>query len=307
MRRKIVWGLLIVIFLGGLVYLFFNSSKTVMTSTAGKITEKEYYDDVKKSAAGQQEFANMVINKVLNKEYGKDVSKSDSDKAFDTQKAQYGSQFKEVLAQNNMTEEQFKESIRNKMIMTYAVKANYKISQKQLDEAYSNYQPETTISLITAKNQDDAQAAIDDINAGDSWASVYKKYSSENKNASATGQLPAFDSTNTSVDSEIRKAAFNMSGVGAISDSPVKGTSGNYHVIKIDKVSDKPAQSKVEKKLKDKIATDFLNDSKNQTEIQKIIGSILRKDDVSVKDTDLKNALSGYMTSGVTANSSSSK
>ena len=63
--RKFIWGLIIVIFGGGLIYLGFNSSKTLMTSDSGKITEKEFVADLKQSPAGQQEFANLVINKVV--------------------------------------------------------------------------------------------------------------------------------------------------------------------------------------------------------------------------------------------------
>ncbi|MGO3317091.1 MAG: peptidylprolyl isomerase, partial [Leuconostoc mesenteroides] len=37
--RKFIWGLLVVVFVGGLVFLGFNSSKTLMTSKVGKITE----------------------------------------------------------------------------------------------------------------------------------------------------------------------------------------------------------------------------------------------------------------------------
>ncbi|WEV55040.1 peptidyl-prolyl cis-trans isomerase [Leuconostocaceae bacterium ESL0723] len=302
--RKFAWPALILVFVAGLVYLYFNSSKTLMSSNAGKITEKEYYDDVKKSSAGQQEFANMAINKVLNAKYGNQVSKADSDKAFETQKAQYGSQFNEVLAQNNMTADEFKTQLRNKMVMSAAIKDNYKITQKQVDDAYADYQPDTTISLITAKDSDSAQSAIDDLGAGSSWSSVYKKYNTgTDKDSGKDGQLPAFDSTSTSVDSQVQKAAAQMS-VGATSDSPVQGANGKYYVIKLDKVASKPSESKVESRLKDKIASDFMNNSKNSDAIQKIIGGILRKADISIKDNDLKNALSGYLTSGVSSSSS---
>lgn len=87
--RKFIWGLLVVVFVGGLVFLGFNSSKTLMTSKVGKITEKQFYEDIKTSSAGQQEFANMVINKVLGAEYGDQVSDTDVQNAYDAQKAQY--------------------------------------------------------------------------------------------------------------------------------------------------------------------------------------------------------------------------
>ena len=83
-----------------------------MTSDSGKITEKEFVADLKQSPAGQQEFANLVINKVLAKQYGGNVSKSDVQNAFDTQKAQYGDSFQSVLSSNNTNESQFKNNIK---------------------------------------------------------------------------------------------------------------------------------------------------------------------------------------------------
>ncbi|CAK1227460.1 peptidylprolyl isomerase [Fructobacillus cardui] len=299
MHRKVIWGFIVIVFVAGVAYLGLSTSKTLATTDAGKITQEEYYDKVKSSSAGKQVFAQMVIDKVLEKHYGSQVSKSDVTNAYTTAKAQYGDSFATMLTQSGLTDTQYKESLREKLVMNAAVKANYKISKDKLNDAYNNYVPETTISLITAKDQDTAQQAIDALNNGTSWDDVYKQYSSKNTQVNKSGQLPAFDSTNTTVDSEIRKAAFNQD-AGSYSSSPVKPSSGsNYYVVRTDKMASKPAESKVEQKLKDRLTSDFLSDSNNATEIQKIVGKILRKDDVSIKDSDLKNSLSGYLTAGV--------
>ncbi|HCU41972.1 MULTISPECIES: peptidylprolyl isomerase [Leuconostoc] len=304
--RKFIWGLLVVIFVGGLIFLGFNSSKTLVTTNVGKITQKEFYNDFKKSSAGQQEFANMVINKVLAANYGKKVSKSDVQTAYDTQKAQYGSSFKTVLASNNLTQDQFKTNVKNNLIMNAAIKANYKVTQKQLKKAYASYHQNTTISMITAKDESSAKEAIAALKKGDKWATVYKKYSTDTTYASSNGQLPAFDSTSSTVDSSVQTAAFKLSKVGDYSTEPVTGSSSGYYVIQLDKTTTKPAMSKVRSKLSNKIVSDFISDSSNTTEIQAIIGKILRKNDVNVKDTDLKNALSSYLTAGISSSSSSS-
>lgn len=299
MHRKIIWGFIALVFFGGIAYLGFATTKTLATTDAGKITQEEYIDKVKSSSAGKQVFAQMVIDKVLEKQYGKQVSKADVDNAFTTSKAQYGDSFATMLSQSGMNEQQYRESLREKLVMNAAVKANYTVSKDKLNDAYNNYVPDTTISLITAKDQDTAQQAIDALNNGTSWDDVYKQYSSKNSQATKSGQLPAFDSTNTTVDSEIRKAAFNQD-AGSYSSSPVKASSGsNYYVVRTDKMIDKPAESKVEQKLKDKLTNDFINDSNNTSDIQKIIGKILRKADVNIKDSDLKTALSAYLTAGV--------
>ncbi|ADG41392.1 MULTISPECIES: peptidyl-prolyl cis-trans isomerase [Leuconostoc] len=299
--RKFIWGLLVVIFIGGLVFLGLNSSKTLMTSDSGKITENEFMADIKKSSAGQQEFANMVINKVLAKQYGGNVSKSDVQDAFDTQKAQYGDSFKQALASNNTTEDQLKINIKNNLIMTAAVKANYKITDKQLNDAYKNYHQNTTISLITAKNEDAAKKAIDDLKSGDNWKTVYAKYTADKTYAKQDGQLPAFDSTSTAVDTAIQEAAFKLNKSGDYTNTPVTGSNGGYYVVTLNKKTNKPSLNSVRNKLSDQIVSSFLNDQKNTSKIQAIVGKILRKENVNVKDSQLKNTLNTYMTAGISS------
>ena len=301
--RKFIWGLLVVVFAGGLVYLGLNSSKTLMTSDSGKITEKAFLADVKKSQAGQQEFANMVITTVLEKQYGGNVSKSDVQNAFDTQKAQYGDSFKSVLASNNTTEDQFKTNIKNNLIMTAAVKANYKVSDSQIKQAYKDYHQNTTVSMITAKDEDSANKAIADLKSGDSWATVYKKYTTDQTYAKQDGQIPAFDSTSTSVDSAVQDAAFKLEKTGDYTTSPVKGANGGFYVVQLDKTTNKPSLNSVRNKLTDKIVTSFLNDQNNNSKVQAIIGKILRQQNVDVKDAQLKNALNSYLTAGLSSKS----
>ncbi|MBS9337409.1 peptidyl-prolyl cis-trans isomerase [Fructobacillus parabroussonetiae] len=299
MHRKLIWGIIAIVFVSGLTYLAVNGSKTLATTDNGKITQADFYDEVKQSSAGRTVFAQMVVNKVLDKKYGKQVTDSAVDTQYKTLKAQYGDEkFKEYLSQNGMSVKQYKQSLRDKQVMQAAVKANYTITSDQLSQAYENYVPDTTISLITAKSEDDAQAAIDELDSGSSWDDVYNQYSQSNSSVSGTGQMAPFDSTNSSVDSEIRKAAFNQDD-GAYSSTPVKGSNGTYYVVRTDKMADKPAQSKIEQKLKDKITNDFISDSNNQDKMKKIIGKLLNKANVNVKDSDLKTALSGYYTAGV--------
>lgn len=297
--RKFIWGLLTVIFIGGIVFLSLNSSKTLMTSNSGKITEKQFLNDIKKSPAGQQEFANMTINKVLANKYGSSATKSDVQSAFDTQKAQYGDSFKQVLASNNTTEDQLKVNIKNNLLMTAAVKDNYKVTDSQINQAYKNYHQDTTVSMITAKDENAAKQAIDALRSGDDWNTVYKKYTTEKTYTKQNGQLPAFDSTSTDVDQAVKAAAFKLNKTGDYSTSPITGSNGGFYVIQLNKITKKPSLNSLRNKLSDQIVTTFLNDQKNTAKIQAIIGKILRKENVNVKDTDLKNALNAYMTAGV--------
>lgn len=51
-----------------------SGNKTVVSYKGGKITQEQYYDDMKKSQAGQSALANMIINRALEEQYGSKVS-----------------------------------------------------------------------------------------------------------------------------------------------------------------------------------------------------------------------------------------
>lgn len=49
-------------------------SKTVATTSGGKVTESEYYSSLKKTSSGKQVLQEMILNKILDKEYGDKVT-----------------------------------------------------------------------------------------------------------------------------------------------------------------------------------------------------------------------------------------
>ena len=79
-------------------------SKTVATTSGGKVTESEYYSSLKKTSSGKQVLQEMILNKILDKEYGDKVTDKKVDAEYNKYKKQYGSSFSTVLAQNNLYE-----------------------------------------------------------------------------------------------------------------------------------------------------------------------------------------------------------
>ena len=51
-----------------------GTKATVASYKGGKITQEQYYDEMKKSQAGKSTLANMIINRALEQQYGKYVS-----------------------------------------------------------------------------------------------------------------------------------------------------------------------------------------------------------------------------------------
>lgn len=279
-----------------------SSSKTVATTSGGKITESQYYDSMKDTTSGKQVLQQMILNKILEGKYGDKVTDKDVNKEYNKYKKQYGSSFSAVLSQNGMTASAFKKSIRSNLLLRQAVIANTKITNSDLKKQWKSYQPNITVAQILVSKKEDAESIIEDLKKDGSWSN-FKKLAKEKSIDESTkndgGKLPSFNNTDTSLDSSFKKAAFALK-QGQFTEEPVQ-TSYGYHVIYSVKNPGKGKMSDHTQELKDQIIDSKLNDS---AALQKIISKEFKEGNVSIKDNDLKDVLSDYVS---TSSSSSSK
>ncbi|KRN94630.1 peptidylprolyl isomerase PrsA [Pediococcus stilesii] len=272
-------------------------NKTVATTSGGKITQDEYYSSLKDTSSGKQVLQEMIVNKVLEKQYGDKVSKKTVTKQYNSYKDQYGSSFKSVLSSNGMTASSLRTQIRSNLLLKEAVKDLDKISNADLKKEWENYQPKVTVAQILVSKKDTADKVIDELKDGKDFSDLAKKYSTDSSSKNNGGKIAAFDDTNTTLDSDFKKAAFKLD-EGKYTTTPVK-TEYGYQVIKMLK---KPAKGKMSdhtKDLKERIWTDDMSSS---TKLRSVITKVLKKGNVTIKDNDLKNVLDDYLGS-----SSSSK
>ncbi|MDF7683063.1 peptidylprolyl isomerase [Lactobacillus sp. ESL0679] len=267
-----------------------NGGKTVASYKGGKITQNDYYNEMKKSQAGQSALANMIINHVLDQQYGSKVSKSQVNKQFDNYKKQYGSQFSAVLQQQGMTESSFKDNLKTTLLSEAALKDIKKISKSQEDKAWKSYQPKVTVQHILVAKKSTAEDIISQLKAGKSFKALAKKYSTDTGTKSKAGKLPAFDSTDTSLDAGFKKAAFQLK-TGEITKTPVKSQYG-YHIIKMINHPAKGSFASHKKEIDNQI---YQSMSQDQETMRDVIATVLKKADVSIKDNDLKNVLASYV------------
>ncbi|WP_155286545.1 peptidylprolyl isomerase [Lacticaseibacillus zhaodongensis] len=276
------------------------SNSTVASMKGAKITKDEYYDQMKKSSAGQQVLSSMIVAKALDQQYGKKVSKSKVTKQFNAMKAQYGSSFASTLAQNGYTESSFKDQIRTSLLSEVALKDLKKVSQSDLKKQYKSYQPKVKVQHILVKTKAQAQKIIDEFaklpknqQTTAEFGKLAKANSTDTGTKNSKGQLPAFDNTDTQLDATFKKAAFKLSKSGDYTTTPVK-TQYGYHVIRM---IDNPGKGKIsdpatKKALTKQIYTTWESDS---TVMNSITGKVLKKANVQIKDSDLKNVLSTYL------------
>lgn len=269
-----------------------SNSKTVVSYKGGKITQEQYYDEMKKSQAGQSTLANMIINRALEEQYGNKVSQKQVDKQYNNYKKQYGSQFSAILQQNGMTPSTFKQNLKTNLLSEAALKSVKKITKKQEQEAWKSYQPKVTVQHILVAKKSTANDIIKQLKDGKSFKSLAKKYSLDTATKNNAGKLPAFDSTDTTLDSSFKTAAFKLKN-GEVTDTPVKSQSG-YHVIKMISHPAKGKFADHKKAIDNEIYASMAQD---QETMRDVIATVLKKADVSIKDSDLKNVLSSYVSS----------
>lgn len=267
-----------------------NGGKTVASYKGGKITQQEYYDDMKKSQAGKTALANMIINRVLEQQYGNKVSKKQVDKQYNNYKKQYGSQFDAVLQQNGMTAASFKQNLKTNLLSEAALKDIKKISKSQEEKAWKAYQPKVTVQHILVSKKSKAEEITKELKNGKSFKSLVKKYSLDTGTKNNEGKLPAFDSTDTSLDPAFKNAAFKLK-TGETTKSPVKSQSG-YHVIRMIKHPAKGSFASHKKEIDDQI---YQSMSQDQQTMHDVLAKVIKKAGVNIKDNDLKDVLAAYV------------
>ncbi|MDN6028312.1 MAG: peptidylprolyl isomerase PrsA [Lactobacillus sp.] len=268
-----------------------SGSKTVVSYKGGKITQDQFYNKLKQSSAGKTTLASMIINNVLEAQYGKKVSNAQVNKLYNKYKTQYGSSFSNILSYNGLTLATFKDNLKTNLLSEAALKDTKKISSAQQVAFWKTYIPKVTVQHILVSSSAKAKTIIKQLRSGASFASLAKKYSTDTSTKNNAGKLPSFDSTDTTLNTAFKTAAFKLK-PGKYTTSPVKSTSG-YHVIKMisraSKGSIKDNKALINKQLYAKMAQDSAT-------MKTVIASVLKRANVSIKDNDLKDALTSYLT-----------
>lgn len=278
-------------------------NKAVATTSGGKITQSEYYSSMKQTSNGKQVLQQMILDKVLQKEYGSKVSDKQVNAEYNSYKSQYGSQFSQVLQQNGMTEKSLKQQIKSNLLLQAAVRDYSHITNKQINKQWKSYQPKVKTAEILVGSKSEAQDIISQLDSANNTYKTFKKLAKSKSTDTSTknngGQIPAFDNTDTQLDSAYKKAAFKLK-TGEYTKTPVK-TADGYQVIYMIEHPTKGKKSQHIADLRNQIVQENMN---NSTFLHKVVSNVLKKGNVSIKDNDEKNILNGYLNSNATTNGS---
>lgn len=277
--------------------------KTAVSYKGGTISEQEVMDSLKKMQGADSTVQQLIVYQVFEDKYGDDVSTKEVDSKYDQTKKQLGDSFDSQLKTAGYTEETFKDSIKQSLAFQEGLKKHIKLTDEDLKTAWKTFHPEVEAQIIQVASENDAKDVKKAADKGDDFSKLAKDKSTDTTTKEDGGKVK-FDSTTTTVPTEVKEAAFKLKD-GQVSDVITSTNTSTYateyYVVKMVKNQNKGNDmDKYKKELKE-IATDTkLSDSTFQN---KVIGEVLKDANVKIKDKDFENVLSTFTSDSSTASS----
>lgn len=290
------WGLpggaleLGVFLVGGWVNATISGSGNVIARYAGKpITQNAFYHQLQTSPASKTVLANILIYDAMDHAYGKQVKAATVNAAYTAAKQQYGSQFTTYLNANNLTPQTLKQTLRLNTLSAAALHAQVKPTTAQLQNLYQSYQPKVKVAHILTTSASTAQTVVNALKRGKSFSSLAQEYSIDTASSIHGGQLPAFDSTDKSLDSNFKAAAYQLKD-GQYTTTPVKTTAG-YEIIQM---ISRPTKGSFAASKATLTADLYGQWERNTTVMKSVTGTVLRQQHVKIADKTLASSLAAY-------------
>ena len=277
--------------------------KTAVSYKGGTISEQEVMDSLKKMQGADSTVQQLIVYQVFEDKYGDDVSAKEVDSQYDQTKKQLGDSFDSQLKTAGYTEETFKDSIKQSLAFQEGLKKHIKLTDEDLKTAWKTFHPEVEAQIIQVASENDAKDVKKAADKGDDFSKLAKDKSTDTTTKEDGGKVK-FDSTTTTVPTEVKEAAFKLKD-GQVSDVITSTNTSTYateyYVVTMVKNQNKGNDmDKYKKELKE-IATDTkLSDSTFQN---KVIGEVLKDANVKIKDKDFENVLSTFTSDSSTASS----
>lgn len=90
----------------------------------------------------------MIVFKAFDDVYGKEISSKEVTKEYNEQIKKLGPNYKEQLKAVGQTEETYKKLFKQMLAFQYGLKANVKLTDKDLDTAWKEFYPEVSTQII---------------------------------------------------------------------------------------------------------------------------------------------------------------
>ncbi|SIO04634.1 foldase protein PrsA [Carnobacterium alterfunditum] len=264
------------------------SDSTVASSTAGKITEDDFYEAMKETV-GTSMLQQLIIEDVLTDLYGDVVTDEVVDKQYTTEETAMGGAdaFENIMLQQGYTPDNYKDTIRLNLLIEEAVKDKTKLSEEEIKAAYDAYTPAVTAAHILVEDEETAKDLITQLNDGADFAELATENSADTASAANGGEV-TFSSGE--MVAEFEEAAFALK-EGEMTTEPV-ATEYGYHIIKMIEKPEKGTLEEETDTIEDQLLTTKLADS---AYIQEVISGIMQDANIIIEDKDLSTAMDTYL------------
>ncbi|WP_407407750.1 peptidylprolyl isomerase [Peribacillus sp.] len=275
------WALSVAVAAGLIGLTACNSDKeAVVESKAGDISKEEFYN-VMKDRYGDQVLQEMVYEKVLSDKYT--VTDKEVKAKVKELKDQMGENFDSALASSGYNSEaDLKRALRIGMLQEKAAIADINVKEAEVKEAYENYKPDLKARHILVKDKKTAEEVKAKLDKGGDFAALAKEYSTDTGTAAKGGDLGWFSTGEMVPEFETAAAKLKKDEIS----KPVKSEFG-YHIIQLQDKKEKESYKDMKKDLEYKLKVAKID----QTKVQNILDSEIKKADVKVKDKELKDSI----------------
>ncbi|MGE7663570.1 peptidylprolyl isomerase [Peribacillus sp. NPDC097197] len=275
------WALSVAVAAGLIGLTACNSDKeAVVESKAGDISKEEFYN-VMKDRYGDQVLQEMVYEKVLSDKYT--VTDKEVKAKVKELKDQMGENFDSALASSGYNSEaDLKRALRIGMLQEKAAIADINVKEAEVKEAYENYKPDLKARHILVKDKKTAEEVKAKLDKGGDFAALAKEYSTDTGTAAKGGDLGWFSTGEMVPEFETAAAKLKKDEIS----KPIKSEFG-YHIIQLQDKKEKESYKDMKKDLEYKLKVAKID----QTKVQNILDSEIKKADVKVKDKELKDSI----------------
>ncbi len=208
-----------------------GDSKVLVETSAGEVTQEDFYNELKKQPQSEQILKELVQYKVLSEKF--EVTDKELDKEIDYLKKQFGGEegFKNALEQSGIKgEEELRDVVKRNLVFFKAQTEGIEVSEKEMKKMYEEQYKveEVEARHILVKDEKTAKEVKQKLEDGGDFAKLAKEYSTDPGSKEKGGELGSFG--RGQMVPEFEQAAFTLE-PGKISE-PVKSQHG-FHIIEV--------------------------------------------------------------------------
>lgn len=268
-----------------------DKAEIVATMKGKQVNSQDLYSDIKNNTYAQSAIKDSLVTDAFNQLYADKVSDKTVNSLLAKTKKSYGDSFKSVLTSNNMTENEYKDTLKKQAVVEYGLRKNIDISDADMDKTWKDFHAKSDIQVAKFNDENKAKNFAKNAKDGD-FVSLANK-SAVNKNDIAAKVDSGSESIPKEVHTELWKLKNGeMSNVITTTDSSYQST---YYVVKMVKLGDKGSDmKKYEKRIKEITQTNKLTDTDT---MNATIGKVLKKANFQMKDKDLSTLMTSYLSS----------